>query len=73
MTIGNSAEERGDILQRMQTSGELHSDLHEVSERDTVRGGNSENTLQRVRADNESVKEVYEYTNVVNMMLIYLK
>ena len=50
LTIGNSAEERGDILQRMQTSGELHSDLHEVSERDTVRGGNSENTLQRVRA-----------------------
>ena len=66
-------EERGDILQRMQTSGELHSDLHEVSERDTVQGGNSENTLQRVRADNESVKEIYEYTNVVNMMLIYLK
>ena len=73
MTIGNSAEERGDILQRMQTSGELHSDLHEVSERNTRRGGNSENTLQRVRADNESVKEIYEYTNVVNMMLIYLK
>lgn len=68
-----SAEERGDILQRMQTSEELHSDLHEVSDRNTARGVNTENTLQRVRADNESVKEVYEYTNVVNMMLIYLK
>jgi recombinational DNA repair ATPase RecF len=66
-------EEQSDVLQQMQTSGELHSDLNEVSERDTTRGGNSENTLQRVRADNESVKEIYEYTNVVNMMLIYLK
>ena len=66
-------EEQSDVLQQMQTSGELHSDLHEVSERDTARGVNTENALQRVRTDNESVKEVYEYTNVVNMMLIYLK
>ena len=68
-----ASEERSNILQQMQTSGELHSDLHEVSERDTRRGVNTENALQRVRTDNESVKEVYEYTNVVNMMLIYLK
>ena len=34
--------------------------MHEVSEGNTRQGVNTENTLQRVRADNESIKENHE-------------
>lgn len=54
--LETSPEERSNILQQMQTKGELHGDLHEVSEGNTLRGSNSENAVQRVRTDNEVVK-----------------
>ena len=53
-------EERSNILQQMQTAEGLHSDLYEVSERNTVRGSDTENTVQGVQTNNGGINNVHK-------------
>lgn len=45
------SEERGDVLQRVRTEEELHSNVQEVSERNSLQSGDTKNSVQGVRAD----------------------
>lgn len=46
--LETSAEKQSDLLQQVQTEGKLYSDLYEISQRNTVRGIETEDTVQRV-------------------------
>ena len=51
--LENSSEKHSNVLQQVQAEGELHGDLHEVSERNTRQGIDSENTVQGIQTDNK--------------------
>ena len=46
-----NSEERSNVLQQMQAESSVHGDLQEVSEQNTLRSCNTENSVQGVRTE----------------------